>query len=57
VRAYEYEMRFQFLPREVYKEDYGVRPKQIIKYMHQTFIKQLIRSILRVSSALKTTKM
>jgi len=50
-------MRFQFLPREVYKEDYGVRPKQIIKYMHQTFIKQLIRSILRVSSALKTTKM
>ncbi|XP_016947411.1 DNA-directed RNA polymerase I subunit RPA1 [Drosophila biarmipes] len=55
-RAYEYEMRFQFLPREVYKEDYGVRPKQIIKYMHQTFIKQLIRAILKVSSALKTTK-
>ncbi|KAH8348172.1 hypothetical protein KR084_004956 [Drosophila pseudotakahashii] len=55
-RAYEYEMRFQFLPREVYKEDYGVRPKHIIKYMHQTFIKQLIRAILKVSNALKTTK-
>ncbi|KAH8327289.1 hypothetical protein KR074_009351 [Drosophila pseudoananassae] len=55
-RAYEYEMRFQFLPREVYKEDFGVRPKQIIKYMHQTFIKQLIRSILKVSKAKRTTK-
>ncbi|KAH8305928.1 hypothetical protein KR018_004137 [Drosophila ironensis] len=55
-RAYQYEMRFQFLPRAVYKEDYGVRPKQIIKYMHQTFVKQLIRSILKISSAKKTTK-
>ncbi|KAH8253394.1 hypothetical protein KR032_005263 [Drosophila birchii] len=55
-RAYEYGMRFQFLPREVYKEDYGVRPKQIIKYMHQTFFKQLIRAILRISNAKKTTK-
>ncbi|XP_017039260.1 DNA-directed RNA polymerase I subunit RPA1 [Drosophila ficusphila] len=55
-RAYEYEMRFQFLPRAVYKDDYGVRPKQIIKYMHQTFIKQLIRAILKVSNAVKTTK-
>lgn len=50
-------MRFQFLPRAVYKEDYGVRPKQIIKYMHQTFFKQLIRAILKVSNAKKTTKM
>ncbi|XP_043646284.1 DNA-directed RNA polymerase I subunit RPA1 [Drosophila teissieri] len=55
-RAYEYDMRFQFLPREVYKEDYGVRPKQIIKYMHQTFFKQLIRAILKVSNASKSTK-
>ncbi|SPP75301.1 DNA-directed RNA polymerase I subunit RPA1 [Drosophila guanche] len=55
-RAYEYELRFQFLPREVYKEDYGVRPKWIIKYMHQTYIKQLIRAILKVSNAKKTSK-
>ncbi|EDW32058.1 GL11448 [Drosophila persimilis] len=55
-RAYEYELRFQFLPREVYKEDYGVRPKRIIKYMHQTYFKQLIRAILKVSNAKKTSK-
>ncbi|XP_046865726.1 DNA-directed RNA polymerase I subunit RPA1-like [Drosophila willistoni] len=55
-RAYVYDLQFKFLPREVYKEDYGVRPKRIIKYMHQTFFKQLIRAILKVSNAKKTSK-
>lgn len=56
-RAYVYDLHFKFLPREVYKDDYCVRPKRIIKYMHQTFFKQLIRAILKVSNAKKTSKM
>lgn len=56
-RAYIYDLYFKFLPREVYKDDYSVRPKRIIKYMHQTYFKQLIRAILKVSNAKKTSKM
>lgn len=56
-RAYIYDLRFKFLPREMYKEDFCVRPKRIIKYMHQTFFKQLIRAILKVSNAKRTSKM
>ncbi|ALC41779.1 RpI1 [Drosophila busckii] len=55
-RCYVYELHFKFLPRDVYKEDYGVRPKRIIKYMHQTYFRQLIRAILRVSNAKKSSK-
>ncbi|XP_017866097.1 PREDICTED: DNA-directed RNA polymerase I subunit RPA1 [Drosophila arizonae] len=55
-RAYVYDLHFKFLPREMYKEDFCVRPKRIIKYMHQTFFKQLIRAILKVSNAKKTSK-
>ncbi|XP_030388512.1 DNA-directed RNA polymerase I subunit RPA1 isoform X2 [Scaptodrosophila lebanonensis] len=55
-RAYVYDLHFQFLPREAYKEDFGVRPKRIIKYMHETFFKQLIRAILKVSNVKKTSR-
>ncbi|GBP50286.1 DNA-directed RNA polymerase I subunit RPA1 [Eumeta japonica] len=38
-------MRFCFLPREQYKNQYSVKPKQIIKHMHSKFFKEMFAAI------------
>lgn len=45
---------FKFLPRENYKDNFGVKPKQILKYMQKSFIKLMLRAI-RKSAAAKNT--
>ena len=42
-------LRFNFLPKECYKDDFGVKPKQIIKYMEKKFFKLMFRDILKAA--------
>lgn len=42
-----YTLRFNFLPRDCYKEDFGVKPKRILKYMESTFFEQMFRAIIQ----------
>lgn len=48
-RARNYEFTFNFLPHDVYKNQFMIKPKKIIKYMHQTFINKMFRFIERAS--------
>ncbi|GAB0098582.1 DNA-directed RNA polymerase [Sergentomyia squamirostris] len=48
-RVWEYKVTFRFLPRDAYKNDYCVKPKQILKYMSQKFFKLMFRGIVRLS--------
>ncbi|XP_037942906.1 DNA-directed RNA polymerase I subunit RPA1 [Teleopsis dalmanni] len=48
-RAYQYCIKFQFLPREAYQNDFSMRPKRIIKFMSEIFFKQLFRAIMKAS--------
>lgn len=44
-RVYQYVLTFKFLPKEAYEEDFCVKPKQILKYMSETFFKNMFRAI------------
>lgn len=46
-----YKLRFNFLPRECYKDDFGVRPKQVIKHMSGAFFKLMFRALIRSAQA------
>ncbi|KNC24906.1 DNA-directed RNA polymerase I subunit RPA1 [Lucilia cuprina] len=46
-RSQKYELTFQFLPREVYSDDFCVKPKQILKFMSNMFFKALFRAIIK----------
>lgn len=46
----KYKLRFQFLPRDAYKNDYCVKPKQILKHMSQNFFKLMFKGILKLVS-------
>uniref|UniRef100_A0A1B0DCX1 DNA-directed RNA polymerase subunit n=1 Tax=Phlebotomus papatasi TaxID=29031 RepID=A0A1B0DCX1_PHLPP len=48
-RVWEYKLLFRFLPRDAYKEDYCVKPKQILKYMSQVFFKLMFRGIMKLA--------
>ncbi|XP_059608966.1 DNA-directed RNA polymerase I subunit RPA1 [Phlebotomus argentipes] len=48
-RVWEYRLMFRFLPREAYKNDYCVKPKQILKYMSKSFFKLMFRGIVKLS--------
>uniref|UniRef100_W8CAD6 DNA-directed RNA polymerase n=1 Tax=Ceratitis capitata TaxID=7213 RepID=W8CAD6_CERCA len=53
-RAYQYKLRFQFLPREAYQDDFCVRPKKVLKYMSQVFFKLLFRAVIKSSKSRAT---
>ncbi|CAD6991779.1 unnamed protein product [Ceratitis capitata] len=53
-RAYQYKLRFQFLPREAYQDDFCVRPKKVLKYMSQVFFKILFRAVIKSSKSRAT---
>lgn len=46
-----YKLRFNFLPRDAYKDDFGVRPKQVIRHMSASFFKMMFRAIIRSAKA------
>lgn len=46
-----YKLRFNFLPRDSYRDDFGVRPKQVIKHMSSGFFKSMFRAIIRSAQA------
>jgi DNA-directed RNA polymerase I subunit RPA1 len=48
-RARNYEFVFNFLPHDAYKNQFMVKPKKIVKYLHQTFINRMFRFIERAS--------
>ncbi|XP_017486749.1 PREDICTED: DNA-directed RNA polymerase I subunit RPA1 [Rhagoletis zephyria] len=48
-RAYQYKLKFQFLPREAYQDDFCVRPKKVLKYMSEVFFKLLFRAVIKSS--------
>nr|XP_014089551.1 DNA-directed RNA polymerase I subunit RPA1 [Bactrocera oleae] len=50
-RAYQYKLRFQFLPHEAYQNDLCVRPKKVLKYMGEVFFKLLFRSVIKSSKS------
>ncbi|XP_053969844.1 DNA-directed RNA polymerase I subunit RPA1 [Anastrepha ludens] len=53
-RAHQYILRFQFLPREAYQDDFCVRPKKVLKYMSEVFFKVLFRAAIRSSKSKKS---
>jgi DNA-directed RNA polymerase I subunit RPA1 len=48
-RARNYEFTFNFLPHEAYKNQFMVKPKKIVKFMHQGFINKMFKFIERAS--------
>lgn len=46
----KFKLRFQFLPREAYKNEYCVKPKQILKHMSQSFFKAMFKGIFKLVS-------
>lgn len=46
----KFKLRFQFLPREAYKDDFCVKPKQILKHMSQSFFKAMFKGIFKLVS-------
>lgn len=46
-RARSYALRFNFLPRDAYKDEFCVKPNQVIKHMGKSFFKSMFKSILR----------
>ena len=49
IRARNYEFTFNFLPHDAYKNQFMVKPKKIVKYMHQTFVNKMFKFIERAS--------
>ncbi|CAO1406865.1 unnamed protein product [Diamesa tonsa] len=48
-RARYYEFTFKFLPQDAYKQNFLVKPKRIIKYMHETFMSRMFKYIDRAT--------
>jgi DNA-directed RNA polymerase I subunit RPA1 len=48
-RTRNYEFTFNFLPHHVYKKQFMVKPKRIIKYAHEEFLIRLFRLIEKAS--------
>lgn len=48
-RARNYEFTFNFLPHNAYKKQFMVKPKKIIKFVHETFLASLFKFIQRAS--------
>lgn len=48
-RAKNYEFTFNFLPHEAYKNQFKVKPKKIIKFMHEKFITRMFKFIEKAS--------
>lgn len=53
-RGREYVLRFKFLPRDGYKNEFCVKPKQIIKHMSKKFFKQMFRMIIQAAKEKNT---
>ncbi|KAG5891414.1 hypothetical protein JTB14_031480 [Gonioctena quinquepunctata] len=45
VRQYKYVVRFNFLPRKYYGQEYCVKPKQILKHMKKKFFGEMFAAI------------
>jgi DNA-directed RNA polymerase I subunit RPA1 len=50
-RARVFELTFNFLPYESYKSEFGIKPKKIMKYMHETFFSIMFRHITKAAAA------
>lgn len=48
-RARNYEFTFNFLPHEAFKKQFMVKPKKIVKFMHESFLGSLFKFIERAS--------
>ncbi len=40
-----YKIRFQFLPYEIYKDEFCVTPNEILTFMEESFFKKMTRDI------------
>ncbi|EFA05003.1 DNA-directed RNA polymerase I subunit RPA1-like Protein [Tribolium castaneum] len=49
VRQHRYTLRFQFLPRKYYKNDFYVGPKYILKHMTRKFFGEMFTAIRKLS--------
>ena len=48
-RARNYEFTFNFLPHDAYKNQFMVKPKKIVKFMHEKFFTRMFKFIERAS--------
>lgn len=48
-RARNYEFTFNFLPHDAYKSQFMVKPKKIIKFMHEIFLARMFKFVERAS--------
>lgn len=48
-RVRNYEFTFNFLPHDAYKNQFMVKPKKIIKFIHETFFAKMFKVIERAS--------
>lgn len=46
----KYKLRFKFLPRDAYKNEFCVKPKQILKHMSKSFFKSMFKGISKLMS-------
>ncbi|KAI4454954.1 dna-directed rna polymerase [Holotrichia oblita] len=51
VRQQRYTLRFHFLPHHLYKDDYAVKPKYILKHMTKKYFSQMFYAIKRLAKA------
>lgn len=49
VRQHLYTVKFHFLPYKLYKEEFNVKPKLILKHMTKRFFSQMFSSIKRIT--------
>lgn len=47
-------LRFHFLPHHLYKDDYVVKPKYILKHMTKKYFSQMFYAIKRLAKANST---
>lgn len=48
-RSRNYEFTFNFLPHDAYKNQFMVKPKKIVKFMHENFLARLFKFIEKAS--------
>ncbi|GJQ80589.1 putative DNA-dependent RNA polymerase [Trypoxylus dichotomus] len=51
IRQHKFILRFQFLPHRLYKAEYTVKPKYILKHMTKKYFNQMFAVIKRVAKA------
>ncbi|GLV36874.1 Son of sevenless [Carabus blaptoides fortunei] len=49
VRQHTYTLKFYFLPHELYKSEYNVTPKSVLKHMTKKFFSQMFMSVRKVA--------